>query len=217
MSFADDIGLARVSRIAPLVDTEFEGKSPLHVAVQHGHDNVVELLIDSKASVTATDNELRTPLHYAARRGELRIARMLIENLTIKVVNGVEVPEDPKAATSFVRSKDRDGVTALHDAAKGGFCDMIDMLIKYGADINSLDRHGQSALHYGAAGGHDYVVDILIDEGAQVNVLDENQRSAVHLASITGNSYCTNLLGANGALPPSLPPSLSLSDRKSVV
>jgi ankyrin repeat protein len=183
-----------------ITDSFFEGKSALHVAVQHGHDSIVELLIERKANTTAIDNDQRTPLHYAAQHGEVTITRLLIEHHTIKVVDGTECPENIKAAASFVRLADCFGVTALHDAAKGGYCDLVDILIKYNADVNAVDSRGQSALHYSAAAGHDYVVDILIDEGAHVSTLDEEKRTAVHLASITGNSYCTNLLGSNGML-----------------
>lgn len=40
------------------------GRTPLSVAVEEGHDEVVRLLLDAKASVVLADRWGRTPLHY---------------------------------------------------------------------------------------------------------------------------------------------------------
>ena len=54
------------------------GTSPLMIAVQEGHADVVKLLLDRKASVAARDHQGWTPLHIAAQEDRLDIAQALL-------------------------------------------------------------------------------------------------------------------------------------------
>ena len=54
--------------------------SPMHRAIQHGHDNLVALLLAQKVSVNATDPILgRTPLHFAAQHNRPEVAKSLLQ------------------------------------------------------------------------------------------------------------------------------------------
>lgn len=57
-----------------------EGRTPLHWAVDRGHFNVVELLLNINADVNAKDNEGQTPLHYAALCEREAIAELLVKH-----------------------------------------------------------------------------------------------------------------------------------------
>lgn len=45
------------------------GMTPLHLAAEHGHPNVANLLIHHGANVNARDSVGRTPLMWAVARG----------------------------------------------------------------------------------------------------------------------------------------------------
>jgi ankyrin repeat protein len=51
--------------------------TPLHFAAAYGHQNVVELLLASKADVNAKDNNGWTPAHTAAAYGHKDLAELL--------------------------------------------------------------------------------------------------------------------------------------------
>lgn len=51
-----------------------------------------------------------------------------------------------------VNQKDKNGNAALHLAAREGCIDLVEMLIKSGADVNLLDPVGWTPLHHAAAG-----------------------------------------------------------------
>ncbi|KAK1290787.1 Acyl-CoA-binding domain-containing protein 1 [Acorus calamus] len=57
-----------------------EGRTPLHWAVDRGHQDVVELLIGKQADVNAMDNEGQTPLHYAVMCERGAIAEFLVKH-----------------------------------------------------------------------------------------------------------------------------------------
>eukprot|EP00960_Hanusia_phi_P065232 766034-Hanusia_phi.AAC.4 len=53
-------------------------------------------------------------------------------------------------------------MTALHCAAQAGWLNLVDLLLRHGADVNVTDGHGQTALHRCAEKGGKYIVDIPI-------------------------------------------------------
>ncbi|CAN1250833.1 Acyl-CoA-binding domain-containing protein 2 [Linum perenne] len=56
-----------------------EGRTPLHWAVDRGHRNIVELLVERNADVNAKDNEGQTALHYAVVCEREGIAELLVK------------------------------------------------------------------------------------------------------------------------------------------
>lgn len=58
-----------------------DGITPLHAAVLHGKDNLVNLLLSRGANVNSRDTlSGATPLFYAAAAGRTRIAEILLKN-----------------------------------------------------------------------------------------------------------------------------------------
>ncbi|CAN0922603.1 Acyl-CoA-binding domain-containing protein 2 [Linum grandiflorum] len=56
-----------------------EGRTPLHWAVDRGHLNIVELLVEQNADINAKDNEGQTALHYAVVCDREGIADLLVK------------------------------------------------------------------------------------------------------------------------------------------
>ncbi|KAI4319954.1 hypothetical protein MLD38_033487 [Melastoma candidum] len=57
-----------------------EGRTPLHWAVDRGHQEVVELLVNQHADVNAQDDEGQTPLHYAMVCERESMAEFLVKH-----------------------------------------------------------------------------------------------------------------------------------------
>jgi len=110
-----------VERGVSLDDTQHQGKTPLYVASEFGHDQVVQLLTAAGATLEARGGKRGfTPLIVAAHEGHARVVAALIES-------GAEV--DVAALN--------DGVTSLIQAVVHNHSDVVSLLLEEMADINA--------------------------------------------------------------------------------
>jgi len=70
----------------------------------------------------------------------------------------------------------------LHRAVLVGNLEIVKILIKFYAEVNSCDCEGKSPLHYACDIGDYKIVEILVNNKAIVNHCDEFGNSALHLA-----------------------------------
>ena len=105
-------------------DTSF--KTPLHLAVLHGHINLVQLYICKKqATLHEEDVDGMQPLHYAAKTGNSQVTQMLLH------------------ASANVKAVDKKGNTALHWAAFSGDEWTIYLIMNSGGDTKIKNRDGE--------------------------------------------------------------------------
>jgi len=65
------------------------------------------------------------------------------------------------------------GVTAVHEAALDGQCNIIELLLQHDAKVNQTDSDGLTCLDYAVFGGHFECASYLISSGATTsNVRD---------------------------------------------
>lgn len=98
-----------------------------------------------------------------------------------------------------INHRDSAGRTALHWAAWTGNADMLQRVLKCGAEINARDNAGRCALHFAAQNGSVDCVHELINAGANVNVKDNWGESPLHLAGSDGRNESITLLLEAGA------------------
>jgi hypothetical protein len=138
-----------------------EAYRPLFSAVEAGHIEVVQWLLNAGCSVTAADANLDTALHRAARRGHLSIVSLLLKHKADASVkggmeqtplfsavsaetNGAAIARALIAAGAQVNAQDTDGRSPLF------FCASVDaakVLVEHKADLTLLAADGTSALH----------------------------------------------------------------------
>lgn len=93
-------------------------ESPLTLAACGGHVELAELLLERGANIEEVNDEGYTPLMEAAREGHLCVVKTLLKHHALVNAKTEETQE-----------------TALTLAACGGFLDVVDLLLKAGADI----------------------------------------------------------------------------------
>ena len=86
----------------------------------------------------------------------------------------------------------------LHDCAKDGDIEKVNLLIAEGANINSIDENGLTPLHCAADQGHREVVELLILKGANVNVVNKYGLTPLGLAADAGHKDVMELLIRQG-------------------
>ncbi|ROV86723.1 hypothetical protein VMCG_10946 [Cytospora schulzeri] len=146
-----DIVKILLSRSADVDMPDYGKQTALHYAAGWCHGNVVGLLLEKGARADLRDDEGRTPLHYASGHGYLEIVERLLEHEEEDSIN----------------IQDGNGQTALHFAARGkerggsNHEQVIQLLLKKGANIHARDKSQRSALDYAELKSHKRRADLL--------------------------------------------------------
>ena len=169
--------------IAALVLVGCSGKS-IHQSSREGDTNRIEKLLKSGVNIDTPDESYydKTPLHRALNH---HTALFLIQ----------------KGAN--LNSKDRTGLSPLHDHA--GFPDlsMIQILISNEADVNQKDDYNNTALHIASLHGYNKIIDYLISQGAEVNSKDDEGKTPLDWALNdmgVGTELVLEIIGDDAAL-----------------
>lgn len=122
-------------------------KQPLHLAIEATKLEIVALLLSASADPNAGNMAIglnSTPLQQAAYKNEPQILRLLV------------------AGRADVQRRGKQGMTALHMAARGRHLGMVSVLLNLGADPSILDDCGRTPRDLAARNGLDPIV-ILLD------------------------------------------------------
>ena len=157
----------------------------LHFAVQEGHRDVVEVLIDAGADIDARTSEASTPLHYACGDGKLAIVKVLV-----------------RAGADLCATKNT-GATCLILATNFGHTEIVRYLVGLPeVDVNAGNNHSCTSLHFAVMnndGSHPEIVPVLIDAGADIEAKYGNGRSPLLVACVLGKLDAVKMLVEAGA------------------
>ena len=175
-----------ISQKADVSQQDGVDKIPLHYAAEYGNNEAVQILIKRKSYVNATDKDGKTPLHYAAQKGNIEVVQALIDKgikcdlthegadrfcidlLVMSVMNNFKLD---------INQKDLEGMTPLHLAAASVNIEVVQLLIKAGADLNAIDNANQTP-HAGVL--LQLAEQSIAVQGSRLaSIEDENQRIAV--------------------------------------
>ena len=194
------ISACRENRLGELVDLLRKPLNPrgaqvgfwraLHLAVENGHSQVVEILLEAGIDADADANKVvddqdidqedfdgkRTALHLAACFGHPEVVKLLLE------------------AKADVEGSDKYGRTALHLAAEKGNSDVVQLLLRAGSNKDAAQLSGKTALHWAAEKGHWDIVKILLEAGANKDATEHLRKTALHRAAQNGHSEVVKLL-----------------------
>ncbi|CAM8961567.1 unnamed protein product [Rhodiola kirilowii] len=150
------------------------GRTAMHIAAAAGYEHCVALLLEYGANVNIKDLEGNVPIWDAIRAGHESIIKLLKENgarpssgdvgqyacfaaeqnrldlLKIIVEYGGDVTL-PKCS----------GTTALHTAVSEGNVEMVEFLLKQGAEADKPDIHGWSPRGLAEHQGHEEILNML--------------------------------------------------------
>jgi uncharacterized protein len=144
-----------------------EGRTPLGMASENGHDIVVYDLIQVGADVSMK-YWISTPCILAYRR----IRRLTTPQTILSGPDG-----DTEGDT---------GRTPLGMSSERGYDKVVQHLLQAHVDIDTKDKWGRTPLRLASEYGNATVIQHLIDAGADINMKDEWGDTALGLASEHG-------------------------------
>jgi ankyrin repeat protein len=141
------------------------GYSSLHLTSEQGDTIKVKNILQTGADVNArTDTYCNTALHLASSYGRVAIVELLLDN-------HADINAENKNGETPLHSIARSENTKLHE-------DIVQLLIKRGANVNLKTEWKRKPLHYAAQMGYKEVVRLLLDAGA-VDAKDYKGRRAL--------------------------------------
>lgn len=158
------------------------GWTPLHLALRHGHADVVRLLIAAGADLSARTEHGRTPLHICLQyhrvlRGELLKAGAEVDDALAAYFDEEEMLAAHLDRNPALLEDETTGMTPLHWAAYGSADSVVRLLIERGARLDG-------ALSAAAEVNGVAVATLLLQAGADPSWTDlETNESALHVAA----------------------------------
>jgi ankyrin repeat protein/Mg2+ and Co2+ transporter CorA len=139
---------------------EGRNKTALHLAVAHGYERIVALLLRHGADINARSDGGWTPLHNACDRGSESVARRLL------------------AAGAKINAQLLNGISPLHLAAQGGHREVVECLLER-SDLKQRlrDNFGSTAFLRAAQFKRKDIVALLAPYN-NVEALSEDARGA---------------------------------------
>ena len=125
---------------------DIRGRTPLHVAGLSGSVELVEYLIKKGGNIVDAERNGRTILHTMCEIGNLTLVKHLVENYSV-----------------LLKMRDNEGQTPLHIAGFSDSVQLVDFLIRRGADVLDSDIDGRTILHHACSGGKLTIVKHLIE------------------------------------------------------
>ncbi|KAK9871342.1 hypothetical protein WA026_011608 [Henosepilachna vigintioctopunctata] len=183
--------------------------TPLHIAADNSHYDLVEVLLRNGAKVNALDGLGQTALHRCAREDNVQACRIMLSyNVDTSIVslqgytaaqvaseNVQKILQDPPAGSADVECQ-------LLEAAKSGDLELVQQLLSsYPHIVNCRDLDGRHStpLHFASGYNRVSVVEYLLQQGADVHAKDKGGLVPLHNACSYGHYEVTELLVKHGA------------------
>ena len=155
-----------------------DGLTALHVAVHKGSLVVVKMLLRHDADLEATDGEGNTPLAAALLARNTLVADYLVNQQAMVDANAL--------LEKTIRQGKADR-------------DVIDFLVKHGAELNSPNAQGNPPLHQSILDGYRVIAKNLVRKGADINARNSAGHTPLELAMEIGEQDIARMLRQFGA------------------
>lgn len=147
---------------ANVAQSDYDRRTPLHLACSEGHHEVAELLLVNGAASDARDRKGRSPVDDAVNTGHRNILRVLRQY-------GANIPRHLFEAQPELENQR--GMDLIEHAARGRV-DAVKKALGQGANANFEDYDSRTALHLACVEGRLEIVQTLLQAGASTTVRD---------------------------------------------
>jgi ankyrin repeat protein len=181
-----------------------DGESPKELAARNGHGMPWERheaaqrerLVDAAARGDVEDMKrlIQLGVEPADRPPKSMSAlEAACENGRIDVVRFLLFDPSVSRAPASARIESM-GRLAVHEAAKKGYDEVVDLLLGTGLSSDYRDPDNMTPLHRAAARGHEGVAEVLLKFHADINAKGVNDASPLHQAAMQGRAEMVQFL-----------------------
>ena len=173
--------LVRLLLTWPCIDADSpneKGLNPLLIAVSHGHNAVVQLLLNKGVDSRSTDGSGSTALMIAVRHGYLDVVRLLLKH------------NEDAGDTNI----DGQIWTSLMMAVSGGNQGLVLLLLEFGAAQGLSNGHDQTPLMTAIHMGHEAITFLLLQDGVEIDTTDGSENRPIDVAVSKGYRTIEKLL-----------------------
>ncbi|KAK0510123.1 hypothetical protein JMJ35_007517 [Cladonia borealis] len=165
-------------------------RTPLLLAVQLGHIEMVKFLLSRDAQIEAKDESGTTPLMTAASLGKVDIMKEL-------VLQGADVQARNRTRRTALhlaiqKSRDDRAISFLLNLNNTDQCVSVDH--RKAIDVNASDKSGKTPLHYCAELGMLEAATMLLDRHANFDAHDEADKAPAYYAIKSRKYFIVELL-----------------------
>lgn len=166
---------------SPADSVDEKGNTLLHLAIEQGRADLVQLLLEFEPDIEAT-SRTRSPLEVAAASGEALISELLL------------------ARGACTEMSEASASGPIHLAVYGGHSDILKLLLEKGAEVDAQNRDGKTALHIAIGERRRDCARILLSHGARTDLRDGGDGGTpLHVAASFSDESMVKLLLQKGA------------------
>ncbi|XP_051751797.1 ankyrin-1a isoform X18 [Ctenopharyngodon idella] len=187
-----------------------KGFTPLYMAAQENHLEVVKFLLDNGANQTIPTEDGFTPLAVALQQGHENVVALLINHGTkgkvrLPALHIAARNDDTRTAAVLLQNDpnpdvlSKTGFTPLHIAAHYENLNVAQLLLNRGADVNFTPKNGITPLHIASRRGNVIMVRLLLDRGAKIDAKTKDELTPLHCAARNGHVRIIEILLDQGA------------------